>query len=363
MGNDMKRLLSCIAVLLLLSEVHSVAALEHFTLGRIEGNASISVDGDFADWDGISVIPLPISYVNSLSQPGLPKSANDVSASFRCLADNDNIYIAVNVADDALIFGEESMGIPFLDDCVEVLFYSSQTSLQPAKIWISGDRNGGVKLEGREPQNNKSYPFLWENQGVRAELKKSDAGYRVELLVPKNVLSLVGWRSGDVLRMNVVVYDDDNGGSFESIMQWADPNISPGCNEIGFDELLVSPNAAAESQVFTQEIEIAISSPDQPEEPVDPVVQYDLGVSFERAGMYTEAIAEFQKGIAVVTEGELKNKIHLALARNYFYTEEFDKAKPICEALLQVDTDNQRVLDANMLLLSMDRKQSGFMDQ
>ena len=358
----MKRILSYIVIPLLLSGFQSAAAFEHFTSGRIEGNAPMSIDGDFADWDGFSVIPIPISQVNSLSQNGLPRNANDLTASFRCVSDDTALYIAVNVTDDILTFGEEPAGIPFLDDCVEMLFYSSQPGLSPLKIWVSGDKNGGVRLEGREPMENKSYPFIWSKRGILAALKKNDAGYHVEVMIPKSVLALAGWGSGEAVRMNMGVYDDDNGGTFESIIQWADiPAL--GYNEIGFDEILYTMVTNDASPVITQELEIEISSSGQTPEAVDPDVQYDLGMAFERAGLYAEAIAELQKAVDTVPEGELKNKIHLTLARNYFFLGEYDKAKPICEELLRIESDSQRILNANMILLSVDRKQSGFMDQ
>ncbi len=337
----------------------SVSA-EQYAAGRVHGHAPLTVDGDFSDWDELSLIPREISQINRVSETERPRDGADLSASFRCLADDENLYIAVGVTDDTLVFGEEPPGRPFWDDCVEFLFYGPATGTSALKIWISRDKNGNVKIEGREPVTNMSYPFIWEQEGVAAALVTHSTGYRAEAMIPLSVLELTGWRYGDALRMNVAVYDDDEGGMFESVLQWAD--ISDNAfNEVVFTEIAVPRPDTGFAEAMSgdvQEIEIVISSPEPPREEIDPEVQHDLAIAFERAGLHEEAIEELRTAERAAPKGELNRRIMLALARNHYFIGEYDQARRCCEDMLAGETDDKRTLDANMILLSIERKQS-----
>jgi hypothetical protein len=328
-----------------------------FVTGRVAGAAPITIDGDFSDWNGLNVLPAVIVGINSVSQTGLPRDNTDLSAAFRCILDDKYLYIAVQVTDDVLVFGEEPVGTPFWDDCAEVMMYGPSTGLTPLKIWVSRDKYGKVRLEGRESFEKKSYPGIWDNQGVSAALRPGNGGYGVEVMIPRSVPESIGWQDGQPLRMNVAVYDDDTGGRFESILQWTDISVNAS-NEVSFAEVLSVPVTSLDSQSAVQEIELVIDSPDGDNENVDPMIQLDLALAFERVDMYTEAIAELKKAVGVSGIPETENKITLALARNYFFLSDYATAEKLCTDLLAVETDDGRLLDAHMILLSIEQNRT-----
>ncbi len=134
---------------------------------------------------------------------GRPRDAADLSASFRCVADNENVYVGVSVTDDILNFGEEPIGRPFFDDCVELLFYGDKTGISPLKIWVSADKSDRVTLDGREPVMNN--PVIWQKHGVLATLSKTEKEYLIEVMIPNEVIGLTGWMKGAPVMMNVGV--------------------------------------------------------------------------------------------------------------------------------------------------------------
>ena len=111
-----------------------------------------------------------------------------MSAEFKCQKDQDNIYFGINVNDNELVFGEKMFELPFWDDCIEIII-KNLSSPFPLKLWISSDAKGKIRLDGRKPIGNLSYPFLWNNKGILAAQKKAEKGYSVEVMLPKNILS------------------------------------------------------------------------------------------------------------------------------------------------------------------------------
>ena len=77
----------------------------------IRPKAPITIDGDLSDWDGINV---KVQAMDNLivGVVGLyePSDKADFSGTFRCAADPDNIYVAVEIRDDKRVFGEHEFG-------------------------------------------------------------------------------------------------------------------------------------------------------------------------------------------------------------------------------------------------------------
>ncbi|MHB9030264.1 MAG: sugar-binding protein [Candidatus Latescibacterota bacterium] len=365
----MKRIIISFGLLLILGGIGAAFA-EPFATGRVMGAAPVTIDGSFSDWDGLNVLPAPVAGINGASQAGLPRDDADLSAAFRCILDDTYLYIAVQVTDDLPVFGEERAGQPYWDDCVEVMIYGPATGLTPMKIWVSLDKNGEVRLEGRDSIQKISYPGIWAKRGVAAALQPGNAGYGVELMIPRSVPESIGWLDGQPLRMNVAVYDDDTGGKFESIRQWANISINAS-NEVSFAEVLSLPVVSKDFESVlsfdsaVQEIELVLDSPDAnlEIEIVDPAVQLDLALAFERVEMYSEAIAELKKAVGVSGVPETENMITLALARNYFFMNDYNTAEQLCTGLLTVETDDIRLLDANMILLSIELNRTVLSEQ
>lgn len=353
------RKISVLLLLLLMMPVWVFAA-ETVNTVYVDGKAPIIIDGDLSDWNFLNITPIKLEQFNKqYSNPEKYEGESDLSASFICFSDENYVYVGVVVTDDILIFGEAPIGRPYWDDCIEILFFGSYTGQTPGKIWVSSTKEGKTKLEGREPIEEKTYPYLWEKQGVKARLKPIGVGYVVEAAIPHDVLSLTGWNKGEPLGMNVGVYDDDDNNMMNSIIGWT--NISDKLfNEIAFSRVVKIPDIIAEQENKEidegQELEVVLGNPDHREIYEEPEVLLEMAKSFEKAGLYNEAIEELKKVIKCEGKGEIQNKAKLVLARNYFFISDYEHAVQVAEELINSDVNSKIALDAKMILLSIERK-------
>ncbi len=141
-----------------------------------------------------------------------PASDADLSASFRTLYDQDNLYVLVDVTDDDLENDSEEF---WLDDAVEV--------------FIDADNSKGGQYDDNDFQYHIGWdatsPARGESQhdnmdGVVSAVAKTDAGYRVEIKFPWSTLGT--WPvPGTPIGFDVQVSDDDGGGERDSKIAWS----------------------------------------------------------------------------------------------------------------------------------------------
>lgn len=220
------RNLCMLSILILLRLSAPGMAGNPYEIERVEGTAPIMVDGILSDWNALREDLTrieKISFINPDKKAARnaepPNDKKDLSANFRILADRDYLYFAVTVTDEELIFGEDQYGRTYCDDAVELIFNTPW----PIKMFISADGNWTTRLEGLDQARDKCYPCLPELGGIKAALKPGDKGYSVEAAVPLALLHrLGGWETDTSLEIAVNVYDDDNGGFFDSYISWVD---------------------------------------------------------------------------------------------------------------------------------------------
>ena len=190
-------------------------------------SGEITVDGDTSEWKTVGAAPASLTKASKRSmsfvrrmQPGTP---GELSATLRCSADDDYLYIAVDVIDDEKVFANEFFTDPWSSDFLEILFFGDKKTDFSGQLWITLDSDGSVIVTGRDPISNERYPYLWESLGTRAAIGRTGSGYTVEAAVPLSVLEWLGW-SGDRFRgMNVRVYDTDNEAR-QYLVEWSDVN-------------------------------------------------------------------------------------------------------------------------------------------
>ena len=193
------------------------------------GKASIVIDGDLSDWAGLGAKVEPVPFGDPVNLAKIQKfkspEPSDLSVDFRCGADRDFVYFAVKVTDDTLRFGDNAFENPFGDDGIEFQFYGDQKAEYAGQISVSAEKDGTLKLEGRDPVTNQKYPYFWRAAGVKAALKQRTGGYDVELAVPWKVLRWSGWEKGRLTGMNLLAYDRDDEkpslGGIGGIVEWA----------------------------------------------------------------------------------------------------------------------------------------------
>ncbi|RLG56904.1 MAG: hypothetical protein DRN95_06200, partial [Candidatus Hydrothermarchaeota archaeon] len=167
----------------------------------VEGGAPISIDGDISEWEKLKVTPQAISNVIPFPGTKAPEGPSDLKAKFWCLADEDYLYVAVEVKDDRIVSGGHPYNGRWNEDCVEICFdgdplhnpvgmaprtgcYSEGFARNEGQIRVCLD--GSLEGEGGIFRTTSSDfifeampPYSWEALGVVAGVEVEDGGYAV----------------------------------------------------------------------------------------------------------------------------------------------------------------------------------------
>ena len=190
----------------------------------------LTIDGDFSDWRKLPLVPQSIqNVVIRKGIPERPESGTDLSGNFRCFVDKDNLYIAVEVFDDEVVFGRAGFGESHKDDSVEIFIDgdpepANETGydFNDGQIRISEDKEGRIRLEGMALFGKRLMilPGLWECLGVVAAIKQHPKGYNVEVKIPKLAFISSPMQVGSRFGLNVTITDNDGRGP-ESKLSWS----------------------------------------------------------------------------------------------------------------------------------------------
>jgi len=176
---------------------------------------SVVIDGDLDDWAGMTFIFVPYD-------KGTTPASDDSDASleFSVVADDDWLYVAIDVKDDAIINGETD---DWQDDSVEVYvdanharteeYEGDDAQITVASANIGGDINNPI-LTG---SGN-----IGDTGAIAAVVQTAD-GWIVEAAVPlSNALWNIDPTPGTVIGFNVHFNDDDDGEGRDHKLIWSD---------------------------------------------------------------------------------------------------------------------------------------------
>ena len=140
-------------------------------------------------------------------------SDTDLSANYRAMWDEKNLYVLVKVTDDSLKNDSDS-DLWYQDDCVEV--------------FIDADNSKSVNYG----DNDGQYHFDWDRtnpamdrfqngrmDGVEFAMVTTENGYRTEIKFPWSTLG-VKPSAGMKIGLDVHVNDDDDGGDRDTKLTW-----------------------------------------------------------------------------------------------------------------------------------------------
>jgi hypothetical protein len=261
--------LAAFTFLLMFLFVCSVSGIEIMNVPFTRGLAPMSIDGDVGDWADIEAetqIAVPVMNVNNPRETVVPGDAGDLSASFRCFADNRYLYVAVTVIDDDVVIEHYEFGKGYKNDSVTVYFDGDLSDISKPYF----DANDGMIKVVAEPPDDVAYiegiipylfeamvPYFWESRGVKAGYKQNENGYAVEIAIP---LSVLGWENilqGNSAGLNVRVHDMDRSNDIhltDSGLIWAyDPDntswwMTESYNRLVFaDEITITGEIPIES--------------------------------------------------------------------------------------------------------------------
>ena len=157
------------------------------------------------------------------------RSPDDLSAEFRAMWDDQNLYLLVDVTDDKLVSDTDpdhpvklpsgSTNIPWWwDDSVEVYLdaYNAK-ALQYGKHDAMFRFNWGTNPVMRAYNQNVETHL----EGVQYAMVKTEKGYRLEASFPWNDFALKP-AAGATIGLDVHVNDDDDGGARDHKITWHD---------------------------------------------------------------------------------------------------------------------------------------------
>ena len=206
--------------LLLLMLICDISNAGNIEIPYINGSASITIDGILNEWEPINCNVTRVYNVENMNTSNYYEN-NEVY--YQCFCDQYNLFVAIDVIDSNLLFGEERLGNFYWDDAVRISFQNIRHSeINKLRLCISADEDGNPCCEYSQT-DNLVLPYIWESMGVKYSLKTKSNGYTVEIAIPIDVIGI----NGDEVNFNIVVFDDDDGEDYEYSYQTAvDSDVS-----------------------------------------------------------------------------------------------------------------------------------------
>ncbi|MGD2095119.1 MAG: sugar-binding protein, partial [Phycisphaerales bacterium] len=173
-------------------------------------NRAPVIDGKAEDlWSGAKKYKL----TNAIYSP-MP-SKEDLSANYRIMMDEDNLYMFVDVTDDKLL-RDSGSDEWYFDDCIEIF------------IDADNSKSGGYD------DNDAQYHFNWDKSNpvmnsfqhgevnnVEFAMVRTENGYRTEIKFPWSTLRVKSSKVSKI-GLDVHVDDDDDGGERDTKITWSD---------------------------------------------------------------------------------------------------------------------------------------------
>ena len=170
------------------------------------------IDGDLDDWAGIEPHAITSSHIWSGSVPG---GDDDCSATFRVAYDQANLYVAVDVRDDAVVcnIAPDDIKGHWRSDAVEICVDPSGRSDNTLTVFKAGIFPGTTA--GREPRaardaDARQGVIEKTAPGMRVASRFTGYGYVIETAVPWS--DMPGGKAppaGETIGFNLVIYDGD----------------------------------------------------------------------------------------------------------------------------------------------------------
>jgi len=218
----------------------------------------IVLDGDLADWKDVPFVPVtPQTSVFDLEAPPTA-AADDLSFRFALCHDNEALYVAVEVTDDAIHADSTKPGDTnapaWEDDAIEVFIDGNHNHAPDARAKDGSELAFGgefsLVINGAAMSGFSGFPNSfgkadhWQGATNWAALQKGEKTLRYEYRLAWNVMG-GKVRPGDTIGFTVAAQDDDDGGRRDHSFYWK--GISPHCwrDESGWGDVYLQPQPAA----------------------------------------------------------------------------------------------------------------------
>jgi hypothetical protein len=181
---------------------------------------TITLDGNLGDWAGVEFIFVP-------HDKGTAEAPDDADASleFAAVADDDWLYIDIDVTDDTIMIGDSDNA--WEDDSVEVYIDANHARTEA----YEGDDAQITILAQNIELGDIENPSLagsggGADTGTHAALVERAGGWIVEAAIPlNNAKWSINPAAGNVIGFNVHLNDDDVGGGRDHKLIWSDLDV------------------------------------------------------------------------------------------------------------------------------------------
>jgi hypothetical protein len=214
----------------------------------------MTLDGDFSDWDDVPFISVkPRNGIFDLESP--PTVADDdLHFRFAVCHDNEALYVAVEVTDDAIQADSSTPGQTdapaWDDDAIEVFIDGNHNHAPDARTKDGSEQAFGgefsLVINGAAMSNFSGFPNTfgksdyWQGATNWAAIQKGEKTLRYEYRLTWKVMG-GKVRPGDTIGFNIAAQDDDDGKRRDHSFYWA--GNSPHCwrDERGWGNVYLQP--------------------------------------------------------------------------------------------------------------------------
>ena len=201
-----------------------------------------AIDGDLSDWNLEAMTPAVLDVAEQLNSGQASwDGPADLSAEFYLLWDDENVYIAVIVKDDALSMNKTG-GTIWNSDAIEI-FFSTLNHVgghaehyqygfnANAQTWLWDDMEGG---------GQSAVPYLQIGASLTAD------GYICEAAIPHAEITPLDWTVGGIIGFHPVL-DDTEAADREIQMTWTSREAHD--QSLGFGHLILSDKRAIAAEL------------------------------------------------------------------------------------------------------------------
>lgn len=221
----------------------------------------IKLDAGFADWKGIPFTTVtPQTGVFDTEVPST-QSPDDLSFRFAVCHDDDALYVAVEVTDDAVQADSckpDDIHAPaWDDDAIEVFIDGDHNHAPDARIKDGSELKFGGEfsliINGAATSQFSGYPRtfgqreFWQGATNWAAIQNGEKVLRYEYRINWNVM---GGKvaPGQTIGFSLAVQDDDDGGRRDHSFYWKGNAARPFLDERGWGDVYLQPRAIGEAQ-------------------------------------------------------------------------------------------------------------------
>ncbi len=189
---------------------------------REEYNAAfpvtVKLDGTKSDWPE----SIPRQFISHQAIVTAHAPTNDTDASFGVagVADDDYLYLALDVADDLKATNRASALPLMTDDNLQIVVGTGKAGEKPVTVTINRHHVLAAQAAGSDGIQAAAKQYVSFHGGTKAAIIDSPNGWAVEVAVPFSLLGVKG-KDASTLGFNVLMNDADLGEKDFATLSWS----------------------------------------------------------------------------------------------------------------------------------------------